>query len=709
MPDPLPLRPGDPETIGSYDLTGFIGEGGQGAVYLGENPDGDRVAVKMLHARFAGDDRALRRFVREVDATRRVAQFCTARVLEVAISGTHPYIVSEYVPGESLKELVARDGPREVGALERLAVNTASALAAIHRAGIVHRDVKPSNVLMGPDGPRVIDFGIARALDHVTTQSTGLIGTPAYMSPEQIAGGRIGPASDMFSWAVTLVYAAVGRSAFGGDSVPAVMHRILTDQPDLSGVPMPLRDLIAAALAKDPEQRPTANDILPALASPPTAQSPVVAGPPKDDPLTAVQPAASPEPTVAASDDVTHEPTVAVSGDDTGEPTMTAPGDVTPEPTSMAPDDAVLTPRVMAPREAAPEPGVMAPRDTTPAPAVMAPPEIAVTAERRPMTRRKVLLTAVGGLAGVTVPAGLYYRFQENHTTVPRPEPAGVLTGHTAPIHGVDFGPDGRFLVSGGYDGIRIWNVAGQRDVAGLASNVAVTSVAFSPDGRILAAGNESHTVQLWNTSTDGLTATLKGHSAQVGSLAFSPDGRTLASGGGDGTIRLWNPATRRHIATLKGHSAVVDSVAFSPDGKTLATSGSDTAWLWNPATRRHVAALGYYRAGVRAVAFSPDGRILASGHEDGTVRLWDVARRLIVTSFRGHTGALSSVAFSPNGSILASGGKDLTVRLWDVVGRRAIATLTGHTGSVEDVAFSPDYTLASCSNDETIRLWRFR
>ncbi|WP_329247934.1 protein kinase [Actinoallomurus sp. NBC_01490] len=681
MPDPLPLRPGDPETIGSYDLTGFLGEGGQGAVYLGENADGDRVAVKVLHARFAGDDRALRRFVREVDATRRVARFCTARVLEVAINGAQPYIVSEYVPGESLRELVARDGPREVGALERLAVNTAAALAAIHGAGIVHRDVKPSNVLMGPDGPRVIDFGIARALDHVTTQSTGLIGTPAYMSPEQIAGGRIGPASDMFSWAVTLVYAAVGRPAFGGDSVPAVMHRILTDEPDLSGVPTPLRDLIAAALAKDPEQRPTANDVLPALA-----------GPPKDEIPADV-------PFAAVPSDPTYEPTVIATGGADPEPTVTAAVAATPLPTA--------TPE---PPTAGPEPdaapGVMAPRDAAPASGVMAPGD---TADRHPMTRRAVLLTGVGALAAVTVPAGLYYRFHARHATASHLELAAVLRGHSAEVRGVDFGPDGRFLVSGGHDGIRIWNVATQSAVATLAFNGAVTSVAFSPDGRILAAGTESHTVELWNTSTGRLTATLEGHTSAVGAVAFSPDGKTLASGGGDGTIRLWDPVERRHVATLTGHTPVVDAAAFGPDGKTLATNGSNRVWLWDPAKRRRVAALSGHGASVNAVAFSPDGGILATGNGDRTARLWDVGRRRIIATLSGHTGALSSVAFSRNGGFLATGGTDRTVRVWEVTGRRAIATLTGHTGYVEGVAFSPDYTLASCGDDKTIRLWRFR
>ncbi|TYK50592.1 serine/threonine-protein kinase [Actinomadura decatromicini] len=257
-----PWSQGAPKEIGGYRLVGVLGEGGQGSVYLGEAADGRRVAVKVLHGRFDGDGKALERFVREVEAARRVAQFCTARVLEVATAGGIPYIVSEYVPGESLRDLVARDGPRDAGAVERLAVGTASALSAIHQAGIMHRDFKPHNVLMGPDGPRVIDFGIARALDTVATDASGVIGTPAYMSPEQITGGRIGFPTDLFSWALTMVYAATGRHAFGDDTMHVMMWRIVNDEPDLSGIPERLEVLISAALAKDPSRRPTATEVL---------------------------------------------------------------------------------------------------------------------------------------------------------------------------------------------------------------------------------------------------------------------------------------------------------------------------------------------------------------------------------------------------------------------------------------------------------------
>ncbi|GAA2369105.1 hypothetical protein GCM10010404_24670 [Nonomuraea africana] len=248
--------------MGDYELLGRLGEGGQGVVYLGRSASGELVAVKMLHARFSGDPAARDRFLREVASARRVAEFSTARVLDASTDGDRPYIVSEYVEGVSLDQLVREGGPRTSGALERLAVGTMAALAAIHRAGVVHRDFKPSNVLLGLDGARVIDFGIAKALDATTASASGLIGTPAYMSPEQIAGETVGPASDLFAWAVTMVFAATGRPAFGGDSVPAIFHRILTKEPDLPELGEPLGSLVAACLAKDPSARPSAADAL---------------------------------------------------------------------------------------------------------------------------------------------------------------------------------------------------------------------------------------------------------------------------------------------------------------------------------------------------------------------------------------------------------------------------------------------------------------
>jgi ABC-type transport system substrate-binding protein/serine/threonine protein kinase len=262
MPETAPLRANDPEQLGSYRLTGRLGEGGQGVVYLGEDQDGEPVAVKLLHAQFSGDAKARARFAGELASAKRVAPFCTARILDADVDGDTPYLVSEYIEGPSLREVVDAQGPRTGGVLQRLAIGTVTALTAIHEAGIVHRDFKPTNVLLAADGPRVIDFGIARALDTSGTVTSTTVGTPSYMSPEQISGQAAGPPADVFAWACTIVYAATASPPFGQDSIPAVMNRIVNHQPSLGILMGPLREIVLACLAKDPRQRPTAQQVL---------------------------------------------------------------------------------------------------------------------------------------------------------------------------------------------------------------------------------------------------------------------------------------------------------------------------------------------------------------------------------------------------------------------------------------------------------------
>ena len=217
---PKPLQPGDPARLGRFELLGRLGEGGQGIVYLGRgpNPGEDRVAVKVLRSIVDAD--VLERLARELDAIHQGQTFVTAGVIEASAEGERRYVVSEFIDGPSLQERVDERGPLAEGDLQRLAVGTATALTAIHGAGVVHRDFKPANVLLGPDGPRVVDFGIARLTDAPTITS-GLIGTPSYVAPEQLAGHRPTSAVDIFAWAVTLIYAATGRLAFGGDTVMA--------------------------------------------------------------------------------------------------------------------------------------------------------------------------------------------------------------------------------------------------------------------------------------------------------------------------------------------------------------------------------------------------------------------------------------------------------------------------------------------------------
>ncbi|HEU5159314.1 MAG TPA: serine/threonine-protein kinase [Streptosporangiaceae bacterium] len=265
MPDAAPLERGDPASLGQYEVVGRLGAGGQGAVYLGRAPQGEPVAIKLLHAQMTADSAARARFAREVSAAQKVAPFCTARILEYDVHGDQPYIVSEYIDGPSLHDVVMRDGPRGAADLERLAIGTATALAAIHESGIVHRDFKPNNVLLADDGPRVVDFGIARHFDtqESAVTATGMVvGTPGYLAPEQLTGHQLGPGVDIFAWGTTMVFAATGRSPFDADSLPVIINRILNEHPDLSALPGPLRGLVERCLRKDPGRRPTAIHLL---------------------------------------------------------------------------------------------------------------------------------------------------------------------------------------------------------------------------------------------------------------------------------------------------------------------------------------------------------------------------------------------------------------------------------------------------------------
>ncbi|HZB30309.1 MAG TPA: serine/threonine-protein kinase [Streptosporangiaceae bacterium] len=252
MPDVSPLRANDPVRVGSYQLTGRLGEGGQGTVYLGADASGERVAVKLLHPWLVGDAKARARFAGELGHAKRVMPFCTARVLDADAEGDVPYIVSEFIDGPSLAEVLRKNGPTTGVALDRLAIGTITALTSIHEAGIVHRDFKPGNVIIASDGPRVIDFGIARALDMTGTLTNASVGTPAYMAPEQFSGHPIGPPADVFAWACTMAFAANGRPPHGDDSVPAVLNRVVNQPPDLGTMSGPLRDIVAQCLAKDP-------------------------------------------------------------------------------------------------------------------------------------------------------------------------------------------------------------------------------------------------------------------------------------------------------------------------------------------------------------------------------------------------------------------------------------------------------------------------
>jgi hypothetical protein len=261
-----PLKPGDPRRLGDYRLIARLGSGGMGTVFLGRDPDGRPVAVKAIRPEYADNEQFRARFRSEVERARQVPSFCTAAVLDADPDNDTPYLVVEYVDGPSLQEVVEERGPMSAGDLHSVAVGVAAALTAIHGAGVIHRDLKPLNVLLSLGLPKVIDFGIARALE-VTSQHTRTghyVGTVDYMAPERLdpSVGAVTAAADIFAWGATISFAGTGRIPFYGDTPMATAAQILTKEPDLRGLPASLTDLVARSLVKDPRGRPTANEIV---------------------------------------------------------------------------------------------------------------------------------------------------------------------------------------------------------------------------------------------------------------------------------------------------------------------------------------------------------------------------------------------------------------------------------------------------------------
>jgi serine/threonine protein kinase len=262
-----PLRPDDPIRIGHYRLTARLGSGGMGVVYLGVAWDGSQVAVKVLRPELANDEEFRRRFGREVASLVRVKGAYTVRVIEADSQSSTPFVVTEYAQGPSLSEHIDKNGSVSPDMLYGLATGLAEALTMIHEAGIMHRDLKPSNIILTDAGPKVIDFGIARRQDTTAMTQTGMmVGSMGFMAPEQISG-HPGPAADIFAWGVTVAYAAAGRSPFGAGNTHSVLYRIMYGEADIAAVPDGLRPLVEAALAKDPQGRPTAQQLLNQLTS----------------------------------------------------------------------------------------------------------------------------------------------------------------------------------------------------------------------------------------------------------------------------------------------------------------------------------------------------------------------------------------------------------------------------------------------------------
>ncbi|MEU6487705.1 protein kinase [Streptomyces sp. NPDC046887] len=252
------LRREDPRVVGSFRLHRRLGAGGMGVVYLGSDRRGQRVALKVIRPDLAEDQEFRSRFAREVSAARRIRGGCTARLVAADLEADRPWFATQYVPGPSLHDKVAEEGPLVAADVAAIGAALSEGLVAVHEAGVVHRDLKPSNILLSPKGPRIIDFGIAWATGASTLTHVGTaVGSPGFLAPEQVRGAAVTPATDVFALGATLAYAAMADSPFGHGSSEVMLYRVVHEEPQLNGVPDALAPLVRACLAKTPEERPS--------------------------------------------------------------------------------------------------------------------------------------------------------------------------------------------------------------------------------------------------------------------------------------------------------------------------------------------------------------------------------------------------------------------------------------------------------------------
>jgi serine/threonine protein kinase len=615
-------------TLGGFNVVGVVGRGGMGIVLQAVDTCLQRdVALKILDPQFSQDELARTRFCREARAAASISHENVVAIhyVEEDEEKGIPFLVMELITGESLEQKLLREGALPLREIVRIGMQTAAGLAAAHEKGLIHRDIKPGNILLEQSGQRVklTDFGLAKAAEDVRLTRSGLVaGTPLYMSPEQASGEELDARSDLFSLGVVLYELATGQPPFNGKTPLAVLKQVT------ESTPVPLKE-------RNPELPDWFVQIV--------------------DHLLAKKPADRFQSARQVADTLEHFWALLKSSETVACPKKKAAS--LWKTITLGVAAGLLTLTLGAVGVYYLLPGRDRREDAIPAP-------VHVFKNNN-----------AGALWSLELSRdGKYLAMGNDNGTVKFWDMAAdkllwELKAHNGPIWALALSPDGQYFATGSDDGnATIWNMKTREKAHVLPDSGSVRSMAFDREGKTLLTGDRKGKIKIWNVQSGAKLIEKAAHIGLVVAVAFAPDGKTIASAGSDATIKIWDAAaaTAGPIVTLSGHESGVYGIAFAPTGRYLASGSWDhSVRLWDLDSASQAAKFDAHSQDVWSVAFNKDGTLFASAGEDQMVRIWSVEAKKQVGAFRGSSGAILNVRFSPERDELVAGGKDGAARLW--------------------------------------------
>jgi eukaryotic-like serine/threonine-protein kinase len=711
--------------FGDYEILKELGRGGMGVVYKARQISLNRpVALKMIKAGVLADEAELRRFQNEANAVALLDHPGIVPVYEVDEHDGEKYFSMKLVEGSNLAEQLA-SFQDNFSAAAALMIEATEAVQHAHMRGILHRDLKPANILLDTHGrPHITDFGLAKMMesDVELTASGAIMGTPAYMSPEQAAGRRrsMTLATDVYGLGAILYAMLTGKAPFDGDSIIETLDAVRTRPPEPprkrnARIPRDLELICLKCLEKNPADRyPTAA----ALADDLRCWA-------ADEPVS-VRAAGNVE---RLAKWARRKPTLAAAYT-LGILTVVLGGlggaAVWQWRAAVRARDLAASAK-MAAEEA---------RDGE----AMARATVQKAHDELATAREALAAVEYGRTMEIALQA-----WRENHVvttlsllSATRSDLRGwewryvdrlchldllTLKGHTDGVSSAAFSPDGSRIVTASDDNTaNVWDARSGALALTLRGHApgdlksGVLSASFSPDGARIVTASYDKTAKVWDARSGAELITLNGHTSEISSARFSPDGARIVTASADSTSKVWDAQSGAMVLTLKGHTGGVTSVSFSPDGARIVTASEDnTAKVWDARSGALALTLGGHTGRVTSVSFSPDGFRIVTASGDNSAKVWDARSGALALTLKGHTSGefmagILSASFSPDGSRIVTGGADATAKVWDALSGAEILTLKGHTAWISSASFSPDGArIVTASEDYTAKVWDAR